>query len=185
MHGDEQKADAGVGCDIAQALEHAVAVIVWEGQLAGAGDAHEARQAALERAVRPPLGVGRRQEEIGQALDEGAVAFAELLAREAAQPVGDAAAVELVLQAAISLVVEVGHGLRPRFRQVGAAPGSSRWSRTKADLPGNHRRAAPAAASTESATPAMARSGQPLPPPRPLSRLAIVLQGSLRLATSG
>ena len=53
----------GLTSDIAEALEHAVAVVVGEGQLVRRRSPHEARRAALEGAVGLPLSVGRRQEE--------------------------------------------------------------------------------------------------------------------------
>jgi hypothetical protein len=53
VHGDEQQADIGIDDDVAEALEHAVAVIVGKCDLGRAGDAHKARRAALERAIGP------------------------------------------------------------------------------------------------------------------------------------
>src|SRR4051794_41072847 len=48
MHGDEQQADIGIGDDVAETLEHAVAVIVGECDLGRPGDAHKAWRTALE-----------------------------------------------------------------------------------------------------------------------------------------
>jgi hypothetical protein len=48
MHGDEQQADLGIHHDVAEALEHAVAVIVGECEFRRAGDGHKSRHAALE-----------------------------------------------------------------------------------------------------------------------------------------
>ena len=103
---DEQQADMRVHDDVAEALEHAVAVVVGEGQFAIAGQAHEAGHAALERAVRPALGVRGGEEEIGRAFDEGLVVGAEGRARQSfLQPVGNAPAVEAVLKLPVAVVV--------------------------------------------------------------------------------
>ena len=106
VHVDEQQADVGVDQHVAEALEHAVAVVVGKRQLVGRGDAHEARRSALERAVGPPFRVGGREEEIDGALDERLVVGGEGCARQLLlQPVGDAAAVERVLQPAVAVVI--------------------------------------------------------------------------------
>ena len=101
---------------VAEALEHAVAVVVGKRQLAGARHAHETRRAALERAVGPAFGVGGGDEEIDGGFDEGPVVGREGGAGEALQAIGDAAAVELVLQSAIAWMIEgaVGHRPPPR-----------------------------------------------------------------------
>ena len=88
VHVDEQQADVGIDQQVAQALEHAVAVVVGEGQLVRRRHAHEAGRAALEGAVRAPIGVGCGEEEIDCALDEGLVVGGEGRARRASAPAG-------------------------------------------------------------------------------------------------
>ena len=78
----------GLTSEIAEALEHAVAVVVGKRQLARPGHAHEARHAALERAVRPALRVGGREEEIDRAFDERLVVGGERGAGRASPPAG-------------------------------------------------------------------------------------------------
>ncbi len=113
MHGDEQQTDIGIDDDVAEALEHAVSVIVGECDLGRPGDAHKARRAALERAIGPALGVRRRQEEIRQAFDVLLVVGREFLAHQLLfQPIGNPAAVELILQLPVTFVVHdaLSHG---------------------------------------------------------------------------
>src|SRR3954471_18402501 len=114
MHRDEQQADIGIRDDVAEALEHAVAVIVRECDLGRPGDAHKARRPALERAIGPALGVRRRQEEIRQAFDELLVVRRKFLAHQfLSQPIGNPAAVEPVLQLPVTFVIHdaLSHGV--------------------------------------------------------------------------
>src|SRR6266481_7002712 len=48
MHGNEQKPDTRVDREVAEALEHAIAVVIWKCKLGWSGDANETRRAALE-----------------------------------------------------------------------------------------------------------------------------------------
>jgi hypothetical protein len=74
---DEQQADVRVDQHVAEALEHAVAVVTGEGQRVRVDHPHEAGAAALVRAVRASLGIGGGQEEQRSALDEGAIGIGE------------------------------------------------------------------------------------------------------------
>src|SRR5215207_215770 len=114
VHRDEQQADIGIGDDVAETLEHAVAVIVGKCDLGRPGDAHKSRRSALERAIGPALGVRRRQKEVWQAFDELLVVSRKFLSHQLLfQPVRNPAAVELVLQLPIAFVVHnaVSHGV--------------------------------------------------------------------------
>ena len=109
-HGDEQEPDIRIDQQVAQALEHAVAVIVGKSQLAGSRHPHETRHAGLERAIRPALRVGSGDEEKGGALDEGLVVVGERGARQLFfQPVGDPPALEAILQVPVAVMVHDAH----------------------------------------------------------------------------
>src|SRR5262245_25710663 len=104
MHGDEQQANMRVHNHIAEALEHAVAVVIGKRHLRGIRNAHESRHATLERAIGPPASVGGRQEKIGGAFDESLVVCTECGSGELFfEAVGNASAIETVLQLTISL----------------------------------------------------------------------------------
>src|SRR5215210_6293868 len=60
---NEEQSGARVDPEVAQALEHAVAVVVGPDQEVGRDHADEARIAALKGAVGPALGVGGGEEE--------------------------------------------------------------------------------------------------------------------------
>jgi hypothetical protein len=60
---DEQEADRRVGRDVAEALEHAVAVVARESERVRRHDPHESGRAALVRAIGLALRIGRREEE--------------------------------------------------------------------------------------------------------------------------
>src|SRR5262249_49838498 len=127
--------------------EHAVAVVVWEYQQVRRGDAGEAGQAALERAVRPPLGVGGGEEEERRLLDEGLVGVVEAVApQRLVQAVGQGAAASQILQLALALVIHGGP------LQVSGGGGRA-WRRPR-----------PAVAGGRTPPPRTARS----PAPRPL-----------------
>src|SRR5262245_44268747 len=114
MHGDEQQANMRVHNHITEALEHAVAVVVGERQLRGVGNAHESRHATLKRAIGPPLRIGGRQEKMGCAFDESLVVFTERSSGKLFfEAVGNASAIETVLQLTISLVEHDAHGVAP------------------------------------------------------------------------
>lgn len=104
----EQQPDLRVHRDVAEALEHAVAVVVREGELVGRSHPHKAGEAALEGAVWAAVGVGGgEEEEEAGALDEGPVGVGERGAREMLFfAIGDAAAAEGVLQAPAAFMVE-------------------------------------------------------------------------------
>jgi len=74
-----------------------------------------------EGAVRASFGVCRRQEKIGCVPDELLIVIAELCVRQLSfQPVGNAAAIEAVLQAPVAFVVHdaVGHRCSPGCRRL-------------------------------------------------------------------
>src|ERR1043165_4663900 len=77
---DEEEADLRIDAQIAQALEHPIAVVIGKNQKIGRGNPHESRFAALEGAVRPTLRVGRRDEEERRALDQILVRIGEAIA---------------------------------------------------------------------------------------------------------
>ena len=84
-------------------LEHAVSVVVREREAVGAQDLHEARWAALERAVGPTLGIGRGDKEEGLALDEVPVLVLEPVAPQTLdEAIRQCAAAEGVLELPIS-----------------------------------------------------------------------------------
>ncbi len=117
---DAQKADTRIDADIAQALEHAVPVVVGEREFGRTDHPDEARRAALERAIRPARSIRCREKEESDALDECAVALDESGARGfLLEPVGDAPAVERILQGAVTIVVQ------DRARHRGRAPGEN------------------------------------------------------------
>src|SRR6185503_7401873 len=74
---DEEQADLRVDEEIAEALEHAVAVVARKRQRLRIHHADKAGPAALVRAVRAALRVGGGEEEHGPRLDEGPVRVAE------------------------------------------------------------------------------------------------------------
>src|SRR5262245_40135541 len=114
MHGDEQQANMRVQNHIAEALEHAVAVVIGECQFRGIGNAHESRHATLERAIGPPASIGGRQEKIGRAFDERLVVCTERSSGKLFfEAVGNASAIETVLQLTISVVEHDAHGVAP------------------------------------------------------------------------
>jgi hypothetical protein len=115
VHGDEQQAYFRVDQHVTQALEHAVAVIIREGQLRRARDRDEPGHAALEGAIWPSIGVGRREKEVRSALDECPVIGRKLRAAKTFQAIGNSAAVKLILQPAVSFVKHdaVGHHRSP------------------------------------------------------------------------
>ena len=92
---DEQQPDLGLTSRLPERQEHAVAVVVREGDRVLVEHAHEARLAALVGAVRPALGVRRGEEEHVHALDERAVVVVDDVAQgHALEPVGEPPRVE-------------------------------------------------------------------------------------------
>jgi hypothetical protein len=88
---DEQQAHGRIRLHIAEAAELAIAVVAGKFELARAGDAHEARVAALVRAIGPAHLIRRGQEEHRTAFDEGPVLLGEGAAAQLlVQPVGQA-----------------------------------------------------------------------------------------------
>src|SRR5262249_3776340 len=85
-------------------------VVVRERELRGPGDAHKAGRPALERTVGTAVRVRGRDEEKDRGFDVGLVVIRERRAGELIlQPVGDAATVEGILQAAVALVIHDRH----------------------------------------------------------------------------
>jgi len=116
VHGDEQQADFGIDDDIAEALEHAVPVIVGESKFGRTGHAHKAGFAALEGGIRVPLGIRGGQEEIRQGFDERLVVVSEFRVGEPLlQPIRNPAALEPILQLPVTLVIQDArrHALPP------------------------------------------------------------------------
>src|SRR5882672_9277550 len=118
---DEQERHRRADKEIAEAAEHAVAVVARERELRFAGHAYEAGRPALVRAVGPPLAVDSGEEEQRAAFDERAVLVAEGLALQfLLESVGEAARVEAVLQLAHAGVIRGGrfivHGATPSKR---------------------------------------------------------------------
>ena len=112
-HRDEQQPDMRIAPDVAQALEHAVAVIVGIDQEIGGYDPREPGRSALERAIGPPFGVRGGQEEEGQALDKRLVAVRERRAMGLfQQAVGQRDAAKAALKLAVSFVVHRIHPSR-------------------------------------------------------------------------
>ena len=102
---DEQHADVGVGADVPEREEHPVAVVHRERDRPFVDHTHEARVAALVRALRVPVGITRRKEEHVARLDErlGVVVDA-FVHQELVDPVGDAPSVEAILPVAMVVV---------------------------------------------------------------------------------
>src|SRR5437763_1725904 len=139
---DEQQRHRWVDEQIAEAAEHAVAVVARERELGYAGHANEAGCPALERAVGPPLAVGGSEEEHGAGFDKSAVFVAEVPARQfLVEPVGEAARVEAVLQRSHAGVIRRGcfvvHAKRCLRADRGCClrgPGTTRPFRSRARL---------------------------------------------------
>src|SRR3981189_849820 len=106
MHGNEQKPDMRVGRKVAEALEHAIAVVIRKRQFGRGGDANETRRAALERTVRTSGAVGGRNEEVAAVFDKALVVVAERCARQFFQTVGEPPAIKLVLKCAAAFVIK-------------------------------------------------------------------------------
>src|SRR6202035_4111392 len=92
---DEEHADGGVDQNVAETLEHAVAIVARKGERPWLHDPDEPRPPSLVRAVRPPLGVRRGQKEHRPALDERAIAVRESRVRDDFdEPVGESPRLE-------------------------------------------------------------------------------------------
>ena len=121
VQGDEQQADIAVDHNVAEALEHAVAVIV--------GNASSEAPVTRTKPGMPPLNeqsgvalrIGGGEKEIGGALDEGLVVGGERRARQFFfQPVGNAPAVEAVLQLPVAVVIHDAHRRNPTLPSAAA-----------------------------------------------------------------
>ncbi len=120
---DEEQADVRVHEHVPRREVHAVAVVARERDRALVEHAHEAGLAALVRALRAPLLVGRGEEEHVPRLDERAVVLVDQRARRAARRSGRrAASCRTLLEPATTLVVQAAH--RPSIAPV--QPGRSR-----------------------------------------------------------
>ena len=106
---DEEQADLRVDEEIAEALEHAVAVVAGKRQRLRIHHADEAGPPALVRAVRAALRVGGGEEEHGPGLDEGPVGVGEDAVDDLLDhPIGEPARVEALLEPSRSVMVH-GH----------------------------------------------------------------------------
>ena len=104
---DEEEADVLRRDEVPGRQVHPVAVIDREGDRRFVEHADEARLAALVRALRPPLLVGRRDEEHVAGLDEGSVALVDAVMNDPLlDPVGEPSRVEPVLELAAGGAVE-------------------------------------------------------------------------------
>ena len=104
---DEQQAHLRVREQVPHREEHAVAVVAGESDRVLVEHLDEARIAALVRALRRPVLVRGREEEHVARLDEGAVVGVDRVPDDALlEPVGEAARVEAVLEAAAVLVID-------------------------------------------------------------------------------
>ena len=112
---DEQQTDAGVDGDVAEAAEHAVAVVAREGQCVLVDDPYEARIPTLVGAVRRSGGIGGGEEEHVAILDEPGELRPERVPGNRRQPIGQAAGVEPILELPLTVVVLVGHRRNPRI----------------------------------------------------------------------
>ena len=99
----------GVRGRISEREVHPVAVPVRERNRPLVDDPDEAGLTALVRALRPALGVGRREEEHVHPLDERAIVILDPVARALGEPIRDPTRVEPVLKASRLLVIASGH----------------------------------------------------------------------------
>ncbi len=105
---DEEQARVRVDDRVSEREVHPVSVVAREGDRPLVEHAHEAGLAALVGALRPPLGVGRGEEEHVARLDESAVVVVDRLADDSfLDPLGKAARVEALLELYAGVVVEV------------------------------------------------------------------------------
>src|SRR5580704_13125007 len=105
-HAHEEQADMRIDAEIAETLEHAVAVVIGKYQLIRRNDAHKSRRTALEGTIRPPFGIGGCKKEERSACDECLVIIRELGAmRFFDETVGERAAAETILQRTISRMI--------------------------------------------------------------------------------
>jgi len=94
---------------------------IGKGQFGRPGNGYEPRHTTLEGAIRPTVGIGRCNKEIRHALDKSLVVRRERSARKGFEAVGDAAALELILQPSVSLMIHdaIGHRSSPGQAGVG------------------------------------------------------------------
>src|SRR5258705_5445765 len=106
---DEEQADLRVDEEIAEALEHAVAIVARKRQRLRTHHADEAGPPDLVRALRAAFRVGGGEEEHGPRLDEGPVGVAEDAVHDLLDhPIGEPARLEAVLEPSRSVMVH-GH----------------------------------------------------------------------------
>src|ERR1043166_7670862 len=159
---DEQEADLGIDAQIAQALEHSIAVVIRKNQKVGRGNAHKSRRAAYERAIRPAFGIGRRDEEERHAFDEILVRIGEAIAAKLlVKPVCQGTALETVLKLPVALVIHLAaprsgnlSPFRPtgrRTNRVSSRHGSPRAGTHRASRPRTQRHARKHSAGGEAA----------------------------------
>ena len=108
---DEEQADAAVVGDVPHGEEHPVAVVAREHQRRRVDDPDEAGGAALVGDGRVAVGVDGAEEEEGSGFDEGLRVVVDVrLDGGELEGVGKGSGVEAVLESAVVVVVEGGHG---------------------------------------------------------------------------
>ena len=111
---DEQQADLRVLQCVPHREIHAVAVVAGERDRVLVEDAHEARAAALVRALGLSVAIGSGEEEHVARLDEGAVVVVDPVVHDSLlDAVGEPARVEAILETAALLVIDA-HGTMMR-----------------------------------------------------------------------
>src|SRR3990172_107139 len=103
---DKQHPDVRVHHEIAETLEHAVAIVARKRKRLRVQYPDKSRQAPLVGAIGPPLCVGRGEEEQRPALDERAILIGEGgSCQDLDQPVGELARGEPILQPPRAIVI--------------------------------------------------------------------------------
>jgi hypothetical protein len=105
---DEQPTDFGGLRDVSHRKVHAVAVVVGKRNRALVHHAHKARFPALVGAIGPSALIYRREKEHVQVLDEGLVLLGDMVLDDVTfQPVREPYGVELLLESAMGVVIEI------------------------------------------------------------------------------
>src|SRR5713101_7692783 len=104
MHRNEQHPDMRVDGEVADTLEHAVAVVVRKCKFRRSGDPDKSGRATLEGAIRMSGRVGGRYEEIDAAFNKDLVVVSERGTRPLLEAIGKAPTAKLILKYAIALV---------------------------------------------------------------------------------